>query len=185
MHREASAIVREHGTFVWRVLRHLGVAEASLHDASQEVFIVVFQKLEQFEHRSSVRTWLYGICRHVALAARRKARARPEVLADELPELGVAPTQEGEVWAQQARALLSRALSELGEDQRMVFVLFEIEELSMEEVAQSLGLPLTTAYSRLYAAREKVQASMRRYERLGLHARAMEPDQKSGKELLE
>src|SRR3954470_17967759 len=63
---KCSALYEEHFEFVWRSLRRLGVSAASLDDATQEVFVVVFRRLADFEGRSSVRTWLFGIAIHVA-----------------------------------------------------------------------------------------------------------------------
>jgi RNA polymerase sigma-70 factor (ECF subfamily) len=85
-------------------------------------------------------------------------------LSGELPETIVQPAQEGVVWIKQAHARLVEALGELSEEQRMVFVLFEIEELSMNEIADAIGAAQSTCYSRLYAARESVAAALRRRE---------------------
>jgi RNA polymerase sigma-70 factor (ECF subfamily) len=160
--RDATAIVIDHSAFVWRVLLHLGVPDSQLEDASQEVFLVVLRQIERFEGRSSLRTWLFGICRNVAATIRRRARQHTELTPEELPDAVVQPAQEGELWIKRAHEQLVRALGELDEEQQTVFVLYEIEELSMEEIAQSHGVPITTLYSRLHAARKKIQAKLRR-----------------------
>lgn len=164
METDAASLIREYAPFVWRVLRHLGVREDQLEDVSQEVFLTVFRQLPQFEARSSLRTWIYGICWNVAAYARRQQRARRESVRDELPEPTELASQDRDVWLKQAHAQLIRALETLDETQRTVFVLYEIEELSMDEIAQALGKPLTTCYSRLYAARARVQSFVRREE---------------------
>lgn len=158
---DAAAVVREHAGFVVRVLRHLGVPEQQLDDASQEVFLVVCRRLGSFEGRSSVRTWIYSICRNVAHAARRSRTSR-EVLTSEPPEPQMQAHQDAELWVKQAHAQLLAALTALDEDQRMAFVLYELEELSMEEISSAVAAPLTTCYSRLKLARAKVQAAVRR-----------------------
>jgi RNA polymerase sigma-70 factor (ECF subfamily) len=158
----AAALVVEHAPFVWRVLTHLGVPRHRLEDACQEVFLIVLDKLSTFEARSTLKSWLYGICRNVAHTERRRDRTHTEIPTAELPESVVQPVQEGEVWIKQAHARLIHALSLLDEDQRQVFVLFEIEELSMEEIAASMRVPLRTCYSRLTTARAKVHAELRR-----------------------
>jgi RNA polymerase sigma-70 factor (ECF subfamily) len=158
--RQIASIIAEHSSFVWRVLLHLGVPESKLEDLSQEVFLVVIRRLDGFEERSSLRTWLYGICRNLAAAARRDRHLRAEVLSDELPESVVQPAQEGALWIKQAHARLLEALDTLDEEQRQVFVLYEIEELSMEEIAEASGAPPSTCYSRLYTAREKIRAEL-------------------------
>jgi RNA polymerase sigma-70 factor (ECF subfamily) len=165
MHPDPAALMREHASFVWRVLRYHGVRESQLEDASQEVFLVVFRRLAEFEGRSSMRTWIYGICRHIAAAAQRKASERREVTTDIVPESSAPASQERELWVKQAHAQLQHALAALPEDQCAVFVLYEIEELSMDEIAEAVGATASTCYSRLYAARGKVQALLRRHER--------------------
>lgn len=158
---DARAVIQAHAAFVQRVLRHLGVPDRQLDDASQEVFLVVCRQLASFEGRSSLRTWIYGVCRNVAHSARRKRTGR-EVLTAEPPEREQPAQQDTDLWLKQAHAQLLAALAALDEDKRMVFVLYELEELSMEEIAAALGAPLSTCHSRLSAAREKVQAAVRR-----------------------
>jgi RNA polymerase sigma-70 factor (ECF subfamily) len=160
--QDAAAVIREHASFVWRVLRYLRVADNQLEDLSQEVFIVVLRQISQFQGRSALRTWLYGICWRVAAAARRQNRARREVLTGEPNDRRVEPDQDHAVWFKESYAQLLKALSALDEPHRMVFVLYEIEDFTMEEISQALGAPLTTCYSRLYASREKVRAWIRR-----------------------
>lgn len=160
MSRERPSLVIEHASFVWRVLVHLGVPQSRLEDASQEVFVVALGS--GFEGRSSLQSFLYGVCRNVAREQRRRYRDLTEIPTEELPESVVQPAQEGELWVKRAHERLLRALDSLDEAQREVFVLFEIAELSMEEVAGACGAPLSTCYSRLYSARERVQAELRR-----------------------
>lgn len=161
MQLSASELVAEYSGFVWRALVHLGVRDEQLKDLSQEVFLVATRKLGEFEGRSSVRTWLYGICRNLAADARRRDALIPERV-DELPESIVMPAQEGALWAKRAHAQLVRALDTLDDEPRLVFILFEIEQLTMEEIAEATGAPLRTCYSRLTVARERVAAQLRR-----------------------
>lgn len=162
MKQDAASIILEHSGFIWRVLAHLGVPQARLQDATQEVCLAVLSSLPRFEGRSSMQTWLYSVCKNVALAERRRWREEREIPTDELPETIVQAAQEGELWIKRAHQRLVAALQLLDEEQRSVFVLFEIEELTMEEIARAQGVPLSTCYSRLYAAREKVHAELRR-----------------------
>jgi RNA polymerase sigma factor (sigma-70 family) len=129
------------------------------HDGG-EVFLAALGA--QFDGRSSFQTFLYGVCRNVARSERRRFRVDTEIPTEDLPETVVQPAQEGELWIKRAHERLVRALDLLDDAQREVFVLFEIEQLSMEEIAQAQGAALTTCYSRLYAAREKIQAELRR-----------------------
>jgi len=159
---DVGTVVRAHAAFVFRVLLHLGVPEGLLDDACQETFVIVTKQLPVFERRSSLETWLYGICRNVARATRRRIRESREVPTDELPDSVVQPAQEGELWMRRAHERLIWALSELREEQRTVFVLYELEELTLDEIAVSEGVALTTIHSRLGVARARVQALLRR-----------------------
>jgi RNA polymerase sigma-70 factor (ECF subfamily) len=150
---------------VWHALRRMGVREADLEDLVQEVFLVVHRRHAEFRGESSVRTWIYGIALRKALAYRRAARVR---LLQELQphdEPSVAPDQQRGLERAQAHRTLQAALDKLEEGPRDVFVLFELEQLPMREVAELLGVPLQTAYSRLYSARADVKAELQREAR--------------------
>ncbi|MBK6697594.1 MAG: sigma-70 family RNA polymerase sigma factor [Myxococcales bacterium] len=159
---DTTTLFREHGPFVWRVLRRLGVSENDTADACQEVFVVVHKKLAEFERRSSVRTWLYGIAVRVASDHRRRVRRRRELVTDVPPELLTDESPDDTAMMREARALLDGILDTLDDDKRAVFVLYEIEQLAMNDVATAIGCPLQTAYSRLHAARDLVQSSIRK-----------------------
>ncbi len=147
--------------YIWRTLRRLGVREADANDMCQEVFVVVHRRLGEFDGTSSIRTWIYGITTRVASQYRRRAERHPEELSDAVPEAAVAPGQESRADERMLLERLELALERLDEHKRAVFVLYELEELTMSEVAQALGCPLQTAYSRLHAARESIQRAFR------------------------
>lgn len=157
-------IFNDYSDFVWRSLARQGVAERELPDVCQDVFMVVHRQLAGFEGRSSLRTWLYAICRNVAANHRRRAVHRREQPSDQLPEPAADALEESapeiEIARRQALTLLQRALETLPDEQREVFVLYEVEELTMREVGEILGCPMNTAYSRLYAAREQMQRTL-------------------------
>ena len=160
-------IFRQYAPFAWRALRRLGVPEADVEDVCQEVFVVVHRKLGDFEGRSSMKTWIYGICARTASDYRRSGRVRREVLTDAPPDAPHEPAQHEVVALRQARATLDRILDQLDDDKRSVFVLYEIEELTMAEVAEALSCPLQTAYSRLHAARKVVETAVERAKQGG------------------
>jgi RNA polymerase sigma-70 factor (ECF subfamily) len=153
-------VFREHAPFVWRALQGLGVREADLEDVCQEVFLVVHRKLARFQGRSSMRTWIYGIGLLAASEYRRRPHLRRE-LAEEPPEQSMPAQQHEELERRRTLARLDAALGRLDEDKRAVFVLYELEELSMSEVAEAVGCPLQTAYSRLHAARKLIEDAFR------------------------
>jgi len=151
-------LVREHGASMWRALRRLGVHEAEVDDVCQEVFLVAHRRANEFEGRSSARTWLFGIA--VRLAANHRRKQRPtegQDVLETLPSQAWRSDPEDSLARKEARALLERALAELDDDKREVFVLYELEELPMSEIARIVGCPLQTAYSRLHAARDRVE----------------------------
>jgi RNA polymerase sigma-70 factor (ECF subfamily) len=152
----------DHHAYVERVLRSLGVGQAELPDLRQEVFLLVHRRLSTFEGRSTLRTWIYGICLRVASSHRRKLRRRRELLCDTPPERSDEAEQLDAVQLRQTAELVERALSRLAPEQRAAFVLYELEQLPMEEVARRLGCPLKTGFTRLYAARKRVNAALRR-----------------------
>jgi RNA polymerase sigma-70 factor (ECF subfamily) len=153
-------LFQEHAAFVWRSLRRLGVHEADLDDQLQEVFLVVYRRLDEYEERDRARAWLYSICRRVAQTQRRTLRRRREDLSGELPDGRSAPTQLVRVEEREALELGHRLLAELPEEQREVFMLYEIEHIPMQQIADALGCPLYTAYSRLRAGRAKLMAEL-------------------------
>lgn len=155
-------VFEQHAPFVCRNLRRLGVAEADLDDMLQEVFLVVHQRLPAYEEQGRLRSWLYSICTRVALAQRRKVLRRREHLTDQVPEELIVPSQEQRVRDAQALSFGQHLLELLPKEQREVFVLYEVEEMSMSEVAAALGCPLQTAYSRLHRARSRVLAEVER-----------------------
>jgi RNA polymerase sigma-70 factor (ECF subfamily) len=153
---EFRAVYEQHYDFVWRSLRRLGVREADVPDALQEVFLVVLRRLAEFEGRARLTTWLFRICMRVAHDRNRLAHHRREVLdervVDDLADEGCDLAQQAE--RREDAALLELALGRMDLDQRAVFTLFELEEMSGEEIAETLQIPLGTVYSRLRLGRE-------------------------------
>ncbi len=159
-----AAIFHEYAPFVLRVMRHLGVASGDLQDQCQEVFVAVFRGLPEFDGRSSLRTWIYGISLRVASNHRRRAYVRRERSVSQPPEQSLPPAQHEAFEQSQGYPALRLLLDTLDADKREVFVLYELEELSMKEVAEACGCPLQTAYSRLRAARRLLLERFREQE---------------------
>lgn len=159
----AAQIFKEQGAFVLRLLRRLGVPDSDLDDVVQDVFLIVHRSLDRYEERNHLRAWLYRIA---VREASRHRRARPPQATVALEDLTAATSAGPEERAQQneTRADFERLLSVLDEERRAVFVLYEVEELSMEEVVEVVGCPLATGYSRLRSARKLVLAAAKRLE---------------------
>ena len=162
----AHAVYERHADFAWRTLRRLGVREAEAGDALQDVFVIVHAKLSQFEGRSSLTTWLFTICRTVARERRRSAQQARNLVDD------VSVEDELDLRADVARAAehnerlvqLEHILSAFEVEQRNVFILFEIEKLTGEEIGEALGIPLGTVYSRLQLAKKAFRQALTREE---------------------
>lgn len=153
-----------HAPFVWRVLARAGVRDADLQDALQETFVVVAQKLDQLDAEIRPTTWLYGIAVRVAANQRRKARRkREDFVADASDGPSERPSDNPEIGAarREARAELAELLAVLSDDQRLVFELFELEDLSCPEIAERVGAPLGTVYTRLRTARIELARAAR------------------------
>lgn len=148
---------REFG-FVWRALRHLGVASATLEDAAQEVWLVVHRRLPDFEGRSEPRTWLFGIAMNVARNRRRGQRRTPEMLA--LPEHVASgrPDPEGQHAGYEAWLKIQRFLDTLDEQRRAVFVCSLLEQLSAAETAEATGLDAASVYHQVRRLRQAFKA---------------------------
>jgi RNA polymerase sigma-70 factor (ECF subfamily) len=147
------AFYEAHFHFAWRVLRRLGARDDELPDLLQEVFLVAHRKLPEFEGRGRVTTWLFSICHNVFRAARRRRREQP--VPDGHLGDGVATGAERED-VLSARQLLRG----LPEEQRVVFLLFELEGLSGDEIAETLSIPVGTVRSRLRLARENFRSAL-------------------------
>ncbi|MET0388724.1 MAG: RNA polymerase sigma factor [Polyangiales bacterium] len=151
-----SKLFEAHGALVLRLVRYLGVHDSQAEDVAQEVFVVAHRRLDTLQRNESARSWLFGIARRVAANHVRKTkRSREHTLAHwDVADSG---DPAAELQLARDRALLTRALERLDDDKRVVFVLFELEGLTMQEIAEMVGCPLATAYSRLSAARQIVR----------------------------
>lgn len=151
---------------VWRWAQGFGVRPGDLEDAVQEVFVVAHRRYGEFGHRSQVSTWLFGICMRVAAGFRRRAHVRREAATEDMEPVvtGTAPPPDDALLGRQAGELARRILDGLDEDKRAVFVLHELEELTLKEIAEMLGCPLQTVYSRLAAARKHFREEAERLQ---------------------
>jgi RNA polymerase sigma-70 factor (ECF subfamily) len=146
------ALYDQHAATVYRVARRLGVPEGDVGDVCQEVFLRVFRGLRGFRGEAQFSTWLYRIVLHESARATRGRRVRDAFLGllgrQPLPHLG-----PDHLARAQATRELELVLGRMRPKHREVFVLFELEELPLEEIAAALGCPFETVRSRLRHAR--------------------------------
>jgi RNA polymerase sigma-70 factor (ECF subfamily) len=158
-------IFARYAPYVLGLVRRLGVPADDVEDVAQDVFVAVHRQLPKFEHRSALKTWLCGIALRTVANHRRRLARRRETLLD---EHGVeqhalsAPLQELALERADDAARLQHALDQLSDKLREVFVLYEIEELPMSDVARAIGCPRFTAYTRLRAARAALKTRLER-----------------------
>jgi RNA polymerase sigma-70 factor, ECF subfamily len=167
------AVYERHLAFVWRSLRMLGVPSDGLDDAAQDVFGVIARQLPAFEGRSSLRTWVFGITQNIASNHRRK-RARKLARLESIDDVacgaaldGLAsrvPTPHAHAEGREAADLVMRFCAELEESRRAVFVLGVLEGVPAPEIAELLGLPLNTVYTRIHAMRQALRERLRARE---------------------
>jgi RNA polymerase sigma-70 factor (ECF subfamily) len=159
-----AALVRHSYGFVWRLLRRLGLGEGDADDAAQQVFLAAAARLADVEPERE-RSFLYGVALNVGSRARRsRGRRREEPLEAAGEREAREPNAEQLMERRQARELLDALLDEMPEDLRVVFVLFELEELSTPQIAELCAIPVGTAASRLRRAREDFEERVARVE---------------------
>jgi RNA polymerase sigma-70 factor (ECF subfamily) len=158
-------------SMVWRSLRRLGVPESAVEDALQDVFVVVHQRWADFRGESSRKTWIFGILLRVASRYRRQARRQGAQIDVDL--LGVLPEpadRAGPLQADpletasrnEAARLVNAILEQFDDDHRTLFVLVEIEQLSVKEAAELVGANPSTCYKRLEVARRMFESASER-----------------------
>lgn len=159
------ALYRAHAPTVARWAAHLGGPRVDVHDAVHEVFLVVSKRLPDFRGDAKVTTWLYSITEHVVRGGRRRERLRRWLnfvrradVRQSLSPPRLSPVEEIE--RRQSRELVYRVLDRLSEKYRRVLVLFELEELSGEQIAALTGLKLATVWVHLHRARARFQAEL-------------------------
>ena len=158
-------IVDAHFNAVWRSLRGMGVPPGMVDDASQQVFWIAAQKIDAIAVGSEL-SFLFATARGVAANIRRGRARNPEVLDETALASHVdgAPGPEQLAASKEARQILDRFLEALPEDVRSVFVLFELEGLTMTSIAELLELPTGTVASRLRRAREEFHGAAKRFQ---------------------
>ena len=151
-------IVAEHHATMWRFLRRLGLDESDAGDAAQEVLVVVIRKLDRIEPRAE-RAYLLRTAYRIGCRLRAE---RPRAELQDLPDPRARP--DALVEQKQARDLLDGILAKMDDQLRAVFVLHDIEHLTMAEIAETLELKPGTVASRLRRARQDFEQRVARLE---------------------
>lgn len=155
-------VFRSHFRYVWNSLRRLGVRPADLEDLTHDVFVIVHRKGDQYDPERPLKPWLFAIAANCASDYRRKASHRREFARDDIEMVDPTPSTLETLESKERRLLVERALASVDESRLDVFVMHELDQVPMPEVALALGIPLNTGYSRLRLARADFAAAIKR-----------------------
>jgi RNA polymerase sigma-70 factor (ECF subfamily) len=164
------AIYDEMVEYVWNVVCRMGVRPSDAEDVVQEVFMTVYRRLEDFEGRARLKTWVFSIAVHLVQHYFRTRLRKPgdratargteiHVLADQR-ENGPASHVE----RMERYDALDRVLAEMDEAKRLVFVLAELEEMTLSDIGEVVGANANTVATRLRAARRAFEKALARFQ---------------------
>lgn len=147
--------------YVRRSLERLGVGAADVEDACQEVWLRVHDKLGDYDPKKAIRPWLFAFAARVASNERRLARHHRETsIEGEFSSSRLDPERLADRAEQ--RQILLVALSEVEARKREVLILHDLDEVPTATVAEALGIPLNTVYSRLREGRNELRRALSR-----------------------
>ena len=150
---DLATIYDDHADFVWRVAKRLGVPEGALEDVMHDVFVIVHRRIDDYDGRAAITSWLYGITRGVA-SNRRRGRAREaRRIKHAQPKPQTLPPTDDAAQRREAAAFVRTFLAELDPDKREMFTLVDVEGIAVKEAANLAGINVNTAHARLRAAR--------------------------------
>jgi len=179
------ALMERYASRVFRVARGIARTDADAEEVVQDVFLALARKIETFEGRAQLSTWIYRVATNAALLKRRGKRVQLEVsLEEHLPTFKEdghrdgprdylladwSRTPEAELLDGEARTVLARAIDQLSDTYRAVLILRDVEELSNEETARILGESVGSVKSRLHRARMALREQLTRHLAPTLH----------------
>ncbi|MEE8314601.1 MAG: sigma-70 family RNA polymerase sigma factor [Myxococcota bacterium] len=171
-HPAFEALVRRYSERAYRVAYRVVRDSDAADEVLQEALIKAYRGLPRFQFRSSFYTWLYRIVVNLALDRRRQAKRAPSVEWDDAraveldPRAAVPVPLDPELSARrrEVRELVSRGVQSLPDGQREVLLLREVEDLSYEEIAKTMGISKGTVMSRLHYARKKMIAFLEAHD---------------------
>jgi RNA polymerase sigma-70 factor (ECF subfamily) len=162
--KTAEQVCERYFAFVWRNVRRLGVADSAVDDVVQDVLLVVHRRFAEFEWRSSLETWLFGILLRIVSKHRRSLRRRTEhePLDERLGQALATGDLVRDLEHRDAARLLQRLLDNLSDEKRAMVVAVEVEQMTIPEAAEALGIPITTAQTRLRTGRRELAQAVTR-----------------------
>lgn len=161
-----TALYNAHFDYVWNVVRRLGVPSQHIADVTHDVFVTVFNKLDEYDPSRPPKPWLFAVAFRVTRNQQRLAHNRNERLSageEPLDSIDPQPSAEDGVGVAQERAMLREALDTLDVERRAVLMLHDVDEKPASEIAALCAIPVKTVYSRLYSARSLLLAAVARF----------------------
>ncbi len=159
---EFGTLYAEQFSYVWHTLRRLGIPFRDLPDVTHDVFVALYRSYERYDRARPLRPWLFGVCFGVASSHRRLARNAREFSVDEIVATDSAPGADEQIEDKRNRLIAQTALLGLDFEQRAVLVAHDFEELTGQDIASLLDIPLKRVYYRLKVAREAFVSAVRR-----------------------
>jgi len=169
MDDEFCAFFRENAAYVAESLRRLGVRSGDAEDMTHEVFLAVHRRFADYDRGRSAKPWLFAFALRIASNYRGHSSNKRELLAQDgapLDRADSSPDVLAKLEQDAARKQVYAALAGIPIERRSVFIMYELDQRPMNEIAQELAIPLQTAYSRLRIAREEFVANVRRQDRI-------------------
>jgi RNA polymerase sigma-70 factor, ECF subfamily len=162
-------LYEQYFVFVWRSARRLGIVDSALEDVAQEVFLVVHRRLDALERGARIRSWLFSIVVRVVSDARRSLRRKPANLGGkarsgvDVDGIGTsAACPEDSLSRVEAQRVMDAVLDGMTDPRRQVFILAELEQMSVPDIAAAVGANVNTVYARRRAARADFERGVAR-----------------------
>jgi RNA polymerase sigma-70 factor (ECF subfamily) len=147
---------------VRNLLYRVGAPQAHVDDLAHDVFITAYQRFDSYDRTRAIRPWLFGIAVRRYWSFKQRAALHREIHEETSWAAAAEPSPQELVAGQEDRQLLMQALEVLDFEKRTVFVMHEIEDCTVPQIADVLGVPLNTVYSRLRRARQLVEGAVRK-----------------------
>jgi len=164
----ARRIFRQEFPYVFHTLRRLGVPSRDLEDLTHEVFITFYRRIDDYDEARPIRPWLFGIAFRIVSNDKSRLRTSCEHLSDaDLEPIDDAPLADAQLDLHRRRKLVLDVLDTLDADRKAVLIMHDLDGEVMPDVAEALGIPLNTAYSRLRLAREEFKRAVERLRKRG------------------
>jgi RNA polymerase sigma-70 factor (ECF subfamily) len=170
IHAGFGAIYESMVDYVWNVVCRMGVPQSDAEDVVQEVFVTVYRRLGEFEGRAQLKTWVFTIAAHLVQhyfrTHARKPGDRASAKGTEIQAL-VDQRENGpanQVERRERYDALDQVLGQLDEGKRLVFVLAELEQLTLVEIGEIVGANPNTVATRLRAARQAFEKALARFQ---------------------